>query len=243
MRQAEKAAAHREVILRTIKRVGLAVAFVLIVAIAYSWWSARAERRLGEASDIFNAEVTTTPPASAAARTFKTDEDKYRAALEAYRRVSTSWLYRWTDYGAMAKYYEAVCQLHLNPTEGQTALEMLAKENSLTGRLARIALAEHAVAKNEFSRAESLYKQLVDDPGPLPKPQLQLGLARTLELQGKNAEAVALYVQVAKERLEEPEKAEAVARIAALDPAALDQVPTPAPPEKPPTALDKYTKK
>jgi predicted negative regulator of RcsB-dependent stress response len=243
MRQAEKVVEHRDPIVGTIKRIGLAILLIIVVTVGYNWWSARAERRLGEASDVFNAEVTATPPANAATRTFKTDEEKYRAAMEAYRRVSTSSLYSWTDYGDTAKYYEAVCQLHLNPTEGQSALENLAKDNSLTARLARVALAEHAIAKNDFGKAESLYKQLVDDPGPLPKPQLQLGLARTMELQGKKSEAVALYVQVAKDRLQEPEKAEAVARIAAIDPKALDQVPTPKPPEKPPSALDKYTKK
>jgi hypothetical protein len=221
------------------------VAIVLVVGISlgYSWWEGRVEQRLGEAFDIFNAKVSQTPPTNAAERSYKTEDQKYRAALQAYRRVSTSWLYKFTGYNKTARYYEALCQLHLNPSEGQKALERLAQGGSMMARLAKLALAEHLLTKGESARADTLYRELIADPGQLPKPQLQLGLARALELQGKKSDAVALYLEVAKERAQEQEKTEAVARLADIDPKALDQLPAESPASTPRDVLARYKKK
>jgi tetratricopeptide (TPR) repeat protein len=242
-RQAERARQHREPIRRTLMLTGLIIAVIVVTTSSYVLWKGRAERRLAEAYDIFSAEVTENPPANATARTFKTEPEKYWAALEAYRRVSTSSLYGFSDYDERAEYYEAVCRLRLNQPEGQTMLEALAKDGSTTGHLARLALAEHFVSRGEPARAETLYRELVNDPGQLPKPQLQLGLARALALQGKKSEAVNLYLEVARQWAEQPERTEAIARLTELDPSALDQLPTGPASATPRDALAKYKKK
>lgn len=240
-KQAEWTRRHRTPIRKTLYAAAVAIIVIFAGILGYSYWDRTAERRLAEAFDIFNAEVTETPAPTTRGRTYRTDQEKYRAALEAYKRVAEKWYYRFSDDGKTAKYYEAVCQLHLNSPEGQASLERLAEGSSMTARLARLALAEHAITEGDAARAETLYRQLVGDAGPLPKPQLQLGLARALEAQGKKPEAVALYVEIAKERSKEMEGSEAIARLANLDPAALDQVPSP-PPSAQRNALSRYKK-
>jgi len=241
-RQAERARLHKEPIRRTM--IGFLATIVLLSAsgLGYSLWKGAAQTHLARAFDLFNADVTETPPASPAVRTYKTEEEKYRAALEAYQRVSDRWYYKYSGYGETASYYKALCQLHLKPSEGQALLERLAQGHSMTARLARLALAQHVIAQGDGARAETLYRQLIQEPGQLPKPHLQLGLARALELQGKKADAVNLYVEIAKERAQELEGSEAVNRLAVLDPKALDQLPTnPRSPAR--DALSRYTKK
>ncbi|MBI3951676.1 MAG: hypothetical protein HY314_14595 [Acidobacteria bacterium] len=242
-KQAERAQQYREPIRRTLILIGVIIVLAVGSSLGYSYWKGTAEKRLGEALDILNARVTDTPPTNAIERTYNTEEEKYRAAVDAFKRVSTVWYYKFTDYSRTAKYYEGACQLHLNPSEGQAMLERLAQGNSMTARLARLALVEHFIANGDAARAETLYRQLVDDPGPLPKPQLQLGLARALELQGKKSDAINLYLQIAKERAEEQERTEAVARLVDLDPKALDQLPEKPASSTPPDALARYKKK
>lgn len=241
-RQAERVWQHREPIRRTLYILAAIILLVVGSSLGYSLWTGTAESRLAQAYDIFSAEVSETPPANATGRTYKSEEEKYQAALAAYSRVSDRWYYKYSDYGDLARYHKALCQLHLKASEGQASLEGLAQGDSMTARLARLALAEHFVAQGDGARAEALYRQLLQEPGQLPKPRLQLGLARALELQGKKADAISLYVEVAKERAQDQEGPEAVSRLAELDPKALDQVPTESP-STPRDALARYKKK
>lgn len=241
-RQAEWVQQHREPIRRTLYILLTTLVFLIGGGLGYSLWRGTAERRLAQAYDIFTAEVSQEPPTNATGRVYKTETEKYQAALEAYSRVSDRWYYKYSDYGDIARYHKALCQLHLNAAEGRASLERLAHGDTVIARLARLALAEHFLAQGEGARAEALYRQLVQEPGQLPQPRLQLGLARALQMQGKKAEAVNLYLKVAKERTQDPERSEAISQLADLDPKALDQLPQ-EPPSAPRDALARYKKK
>jgi tetratricopeptide (TPR) repeat protein len=244
-KQAEWAGQHRQSIYRNISITVGTIVLVIGSIIGYSFWTDAAEERLGNAFDIFNAQVTEEPPADTNQRTYKKEEDKYRAALEAYRRVSEPWYWRLTDYADTAKYFAAVCQLHLasEESQGKAQLEQMVDDDSTTGRLARVALAEYLLTKGDGAGAEKYYRQLVESPGDLPKPRLQLELARALEAQGKKQDAVNLYLQVARDNKKEPIAREAVTRLAALDPAALDQAPSEDEMQGETDVLAKYKKK
>jgi predicted negative regulator of RcsB-dependent stress response len=222
-KQADWARQRRAAILRIIYRTAAGIAAILVIVFGYSYWERTAERRLATAFDIFNAQVSDTPPADTSQRHYTTEDEKYRAALDAFKRVSDPWYYSLTDYAGTAAYYVAVCQIHVKPEEGKAALEKLANGSSTTARLARLALAEHLLTTGDAAGA--LYQRLVDDPGDLPKARLQLELARALAAQQKKQEAVNLYLQIIREHKKEPIAREALTRLARLEPAALDQAP------------------
>jgi len=242
-RRAEWARRHRAEIRRTVFTTVTMLVLLAVGVGGYSVWKMSAEKRLARAFDLFNAPVGETSATNSQLQPhFKTEEQKYRAALQAYKRVSDAWYYSFSEYGEQARYYVALCQLHLNAPEGEKLLEELAKGDTVTARLAQVALAEHFIASGEPARARELYRALVKDPGPLPAAQVKLALARALALEGKKEEAVALYVEVAKAEAQKPDGQEAILRLAELDPAALDEIPqsssTP-----PPDALARYRKK
>jgi tetratricopeptide (TPR) repeat protein len=243
VKQSEWARQHERSIYRTIYMTVAAIVLVVGSALGYSFWKGAAEQRLGQAFDIFNAQVGEEPPAGSLQRYYRTEEEKYRLALEAYQRVSNSWVYRFSDYAEAAEYYAAVCQLHLKPEEGQATLERIANDRSMTARLARLALAEHLLAKGDGARAESFYRRLLDDPGDFPKTKLQLELARALAIQGKKQDAINLYLQIAQENKKDPIAREALTQLAKLDPAALDKAPSEEDMQGETDVLAKYKKK
>ncbi|RMG55860.1 MAG: hypothetical protein D6723_01805 [Acidobacteria bacterium] len=242
-KRAEWARRHRAQIRQTVFIVGTILVLLAAGIGGYSLWKTTAEKRLARAFDLFNAPVGETSATNSQLQPrFKTEEQKYRAALQAYKRVSDAWYYRFSDYGEQAQYYVALCQLHLDAPKGEKLLEELAKGDTVTARLARVALAEHFIAKGEPARARELYEALVKDPGPLPLARVKLALARALALEGKKDDAVALYVEVAKAEAQKPDGREAILRLAELDPAALDEIPQEAS-TPPPDALARYQKK
>ncbi len=213
---------HRSRIIRT----GVALIALLLLILGTLLFRAsqreNAEKALAEAYEIFTAEVTSSsPPSDPTHRTYSSEEQKYREALNAFSRVAQ----KYSRYRELANYYAALCQLHLNPSEGRRALEQLAQGKAEIARLARLALAEHLLASGDPAGAEKHYRHLLGDLGELPEASVRLGLARALELQQKKAEAVQLYVKIATDfRTQEAGRA-ARERLALLDPLALEKVP------------------
>jgi tetratricopeptide (TPR) repeat protein len=213
---------HRRQIIRT--AIGLLALLVLVTGTALFTTSRRegAEKALAEAYEIFTAEVTSTSSSSdPTRRTYSSEEQKYREALEAFTRLAQ----KYPSYRDVAEYYAALCKLHLNRSEGARDLERLAQGKGETARLARLALAEHLLASGDPAGAERQYRQLLEDPGELPQAPLKLGLARALEFQGKKVEAVELYVKIATDYRAQDAGRTARERLAALDPSALERVP------------------
>lgn len=211
---------HRHQILRTAIGIGALLALALGTAVFTAHRRESAEKALAEAFEIFTAEVATTPSDSTR-RTYPSEEQKYREALDAFTRLA----HKYSRYRELAEYYAALCKLHLGQSEGKRDLERLAQGKGRTARLARLALAEHLLAMNDPAGAEAHYRRLLEDPGELPEAALKLGLARALELQGKTSDAVALYVKIATEYRTQEAGRTARERLAALDPLALERVP------------------
>ncbi|MCS6816006.1 MAG: hypothetical protein N0A16_04660 [Blastocatellia bacterium] len=211
---------HRRQILRTAMGIGALLVLVLGTVLFTAYRREGAEKAWAEAYEIFTAEVTSTPSDSLR-RTYASEEQKYREALDAFTRLAQ----KHPSYRALAEYYAALCKLHLRQPEGKADLERLAEGKGQTARLARLALAEHLLATGDPAGAEKHYRRLLEDPGELPEAVLKLDLARSLELQGKTSEAVDLYVKIATDYRTEEVGRTARERLATLDPIALERVP------------------
>lgn len=211
---------HRRQIIRTALGVFALLALVIGTVAVTAYRQERAEKALAEAYEIFTAEVTSSP-ADPGRRTYTSEEQKYRDARDAFSRLARTY----PSYRELAEYYAALCQLRLNPSEGQADLERLAEGKGHTARLARLAVAEHLLATGKAASAEKHYRRLLEDPGELPEAPLKLGLARALEVQGKKADAIELYVKIATEYRTHDAGRTARERLADLDPAALERVP------------------
>ncbi len=242
-RLAERVIKRKESILRYTIRAGMAVVLLAGAYLGNSVLQSRAERSLSNALGIINADVGTTPSADPSRKHFATDEERYKAALDAFRPLATKWYYALSGHRDLARYYFAISQLHLDPAAGQTALEKIAESGSSANRMAKFSLAEHYGATGKYQEAEARYRNLAQDPGDLPKSPIQLALARTLNFEGKKSEAVELYVKLATDYRTEEDGRQAIEALASLDPAALDRVP-PEPKLRPDTdRLAKYRKK
>ncbi len=211
---------HRHQILRTAAGIGALLVLVLGTLLFTAYRRESAEKALAEAYEIFTAEVTSTPSDSTR-RTYASEEQKYREALDAFTRLAQ----KHPSHRELAQYYAALCKLHLRQSEGKRDLEQLAEGEGRTARLARLALAEHLLVTDDPTGAERHYRRLLEDPGELPEAVLKLGLARALELQGKRSDAIDLYVKIAAEYRTQDAGRTARERLAALDPLALERVP------------------
>jgi len=211
---------HRRQILRTAVGIGALLVLVLGTMLFTAYRRESAEKTLAEAYEIFTAEVTSTPSDSTR-RTYASEEQKYREALQAFTRLAQ----KHPSSRELAEYYAALCKLHLRQPEGKRDLERLAEGKGRTARLARLALAEHLLATNDPTGAERHYRRLLEDPDELPQAPLKLGLARALELQGKRSDAIDLYVKIATEYRTQDAGRTARERLATLDPVALERVP------------------
>jgi len=210
---------HRRQILRTVTGISALLALALGTVLFTAYRRENAEKALAEAYEIFTAEVTSTPSDSTR-RTYASEEQKYREALEAFTRLAQ----KHPSYRELAEYYAALCKLHLRQPDGRRDLERLAEGKGRTAQLARLALAEHLLAADDPAGAEKHYRRLLEDPGELPEATLKLGLARALELQGKKSEAVELYVKIATDYRTQDAGRTARERLADLDPIALERV-------------------
>lgn len=218
---AEWALRHRQSLIRISLLIGVTVVLVSGVLLYLRYQQESAQQAFAQAYEIFVAEVTQTPSGDPTRRTYASEEQKYREALEAFTRVAS----RYRSHREMATYYAAVCKIKLNQPEGKTELERLANAQTRSGRLARMALAEHLFAQGDYAGAEQHYRHLLTDPGEIPEADIRLALARCLEYQGKRQEAVDLYLKLATDHRDEDQGREAVERLAWLDPTALEKLP------------------
>lgn len=218
---------------------------VLLLAAVYGGnglLQSRVEKNLATALGMINGDVGVAPSADPSRKHYTTQEEKYKAALDAFLPLATKWYYALSGRRDLAQYYVAVCRLHLDPAAGEAELKSLAEKKSSPGRLAKLSLAEHNLSAGKFSEAAALYRNLAEDPGEIPKGEVNLMLAKALAFDGKKAEAVDLYAKIATENRTGEDGRQAVNELALLDPAALDRVP-PEPKAQPDTdRLAKYKK-
>lgn len=132
--------------------------------------------------------------------TFESVEERYRAALEAFQRVTQR--YGSLPQGREAHYYSALCQVGLGEIEDAEALleEVVRERGDLLYSLASQALATVKSQKSDYAGSAEIYRALVDDPqDPLPKDQLLFALAQELEKDDRLEEARQTYQRFLEE--------------------------------------------
>ncbi len=155
-----------------------------------------AQRELGKAMSYYHGQIDAgaqeDPYALGATPTFRSEEDKYRAASALFSTIVTR--FGASKIGVMGRYYLGLCQIHLKQqSEAISSLEAAANNTSdrTVGYLAKKVLANYYVESGEAPKGQEILQGMLKDPQcDLPKEDLQLDLSRALSAQGKRAEAL-----------------------------------------------------
>ena len=157
---------------------------------------AQAQEKLTKGMDFFHAEVNTTatddPYSKGDVPTFKSDQDKYKAAAIEFSAIVDG-----KSFGkvpVVARYYLGLSQLRSGEKqEAMRNLEMVStnsKDRTL-GFLAKKVLATEHLTSGNPKGAKDILEGLIRDPQcQLPKGELSLQLSRALVAQGKRDEAI-----------------------------------------------------
>lgn len=185
------------------KKVAVLAAAAAVIALAvygaFLYLESReagAQEHLGRGMDFFHGEIaadaTEDPYAKGATPTFRSDADKYQAAAREFSTVISSVGY--SKLAIIARYYLGLTQMQLGQREEALKnLEAAAgnSRNRTIGYLAKKRLAGDALDQKDYQRAAEILQAMIKDPKcDLPKEELNLQLARALEGQGKQEEAL-----------------------------------------------------
>lgn len=197
-------AALRELYLqhqRKLALLGGAVLLVIAVAVGSLLYVRSQRTQAGEifarALATFHAPVIPAPPVNNPnMEFFKTDAEKYAAALEQFREVAEG--FSWYAQGKMAQYYAALCQRELGklPEAEQDLVSIAGGGNRDLAGLAKVALAGIYAQTGREEEAGKLYEEMGDDPtSTVPKATAQLALAELYQ-KIRPEQAVDLYQQI-----------------------------------------------
>jgi len=201
-----------------------AAALILAAVLGWRFWSAQQSQKASVAFDsaikTFEARLRTPgEPEEPGEVTFVVEKIKYQDARKKFDEVAAN--YSLTQQGTMARYYSALCSMHLDETDkATTALRSLAGgSNAEVASLANLALADMAAQAGKTDEAAKILTDLIDHPTVLvPKARAQMVLAG-LYRKSKPAEAAKLYEQVKKDYPDTPLSEEADRRLSELGPA------------------------
>jgi len=189
------------------KAVGIAVAVVLIVAVAYAGWKFYSDRQNLKASaamDVamkaFNGQIRTgNQPIDTGEPVYSSEAARAQDASQKFLEVADK--YPRTNSGKLARYYAALC---LEDLERQNqALEELKKLDAGNDKelaaMAQYQIANIYARTGKTDEAVKIYRALADANSVfVPKPMVLLELADLLR-QSKPQEAAALYEQLKKD--------------------------------------------
>lgn len=204
---------------RNINYILMVAGLIIVVALTSFIWKTYQDSRDAEAQIAFSdalekfhapvdeedqvddpAQETSSPDQQTKYR-FTTSQERYEESLEAFRTVAETYSGFWL--GEMSRYYAGLSLIELDRTEdAKQELQTAIDESSWADvkNLARNALAQIAVAENNYEQAVQLYEQIVEESSAnLPVDMALLRLARNLELTGNLQEALARYRQVTSE--------------------------------------------
>jgi tetratricopeptide (TPR) repeat protein len=202
---------------------GIALFAALAFGIIYYFTEYRNNKALAafnEAYTKFTATVGTSPPTpglpAANKVTYPDNETKYREAGAAFEKLADGY----SAYDDVGRYYAGLSYLEVEADKGLKLLEEVATSASdaEVKNQARLALAERSARDGQFERAETLYQQLIDEPGALPPAYLKGRLALVKERLGKSAEAASLYRQVVDADRDSPAGIDAEKGLQRVDP-------------------------
>ena len=160
---------------------------------------AAAADAFGKALSTYHTLVTQQTIQDPRARYFKTNEEKYKQALEEFTQVSEQ--FRRYRQGRWARYYVALCQRGVGQSaEAEKELAALAGESDPDlVAVAKMALASLYQQTSRTTDAEKIYRELESNPTLLvPKPVAQIALAELYQ-NTNPSQATALYQQIEKE--------------------------------------------
>jgi len=200
-------------------------AAALILAAVFGWrfWSAQQSQKasiaLDDAMKTFQARIRAPgEPEEPGETTFVVEKIKYQEAQKKFDAVARE--YSLTQQGTFARYYSALCALHLNePDKAGADLRSLASgSDAEVASLAKLSLAEMASEAGKTDEAAKYLTDLIDHPTALvPKARAEMALA-ALYHKTKPAEAARLYQQIKKEFPESPLAEEADRKLSELGP-------------------------
>jgi predicted Zn-dependent protease len=190
--------------------------------------NARAERAaeaLAEAFRIDQAPVANPLPANVSPA-FKSDEEKNKAAYEAFTKVANE---HSSYYGDLARYLAAVKQLNFDAGKAEATLRELAGKNSDVSAQARLALAERYEATGRVKEALDELQKLKAAPGDVAPAVVDLSLAEAYEASGDNQKAADLYFDLASQFQGKQSAigSRALTRLAILAPERVEKLPEP----------------
>lgn len=199
---------------------------VVVFAAVFGWrfWSAQQAQKASVAFDgamqNYVARIRTPgEPEEPGEVTFVVEKLKYQEARKKFDQVAKD--YSLTQQGTMARYYSALCSIHLNETDkAMSDLRILTSSNNAeVASLANLQLADLAAQAGKTDDAVKILTQLIDHPtAVVPKARAQMNLA-DIYRKSKPAEAAKLYEQVKKDYPDTPLSEEADRRLTEMGPA------------------------
>jgi len=200
-------------------------AAALILAAIFGWrfWSGQQAQRAGasfdEAMKTFEARLRTPGEAEDPGEvTYVVEKLKYQEARRKFNAVAEK--YSLTSQATLARYYSALCSIHLGEMDQASATlhTLAAGSDAEVASLANLSLADIAAQAGKTDEAAKYLTGLIDKPTALvPKARAQLALAE-LYRKSKPAEAAKLYEEIKKEFPDTPLAEEADRRLAEIGP-------------------------
>lgn len=197
----------------------------LVLAAVFGWrfWSAQQSQKASAAFDLamktYEARLRTPgEPEDPGEVTYVVENIKYQDARKKFDEVAKN--YSLTQQGTFARYYSALCSLHLNEVDKAAGeFRSLADGgNAEVAALAKLSLVDIAVQSGKTDDAVKLLTDLMDHPTALvPKARAQFVLAGIYR-KTKPAEAAKLYEQVKKDYPDTPLSEEADRRLSEMGP-------------------------
>jgi predicted negative regulator of RcsB-dependent stress response len=194
---------------------------VIVVALAIFGWryysqhqTAAASAQMGEALRIFDARIRGVgEPTQPGEVTYVDEKNKYEDAARKFTSIADS--YSRTRPGQQARYFDALCQIHLG-RDAQADAELIKLSDSSDADVASLAKFQRAglYAKNgKAAAAIPLYQSLMANPTVLvPKPLVMLALADVYS-HSNSSESIKLLNQIKTEFPNTPAADEATKRL------------------------------
>jgi tetratricopeptide (TPR) repeat protein len=204
----------RETIVDAVKSVSIhgrqlayIIGVVLLVAlIAFGWFFYEQKQKeasqnvLGIALEKFNTAVgePEAPNAPKPAYTFKTDSEKYKAALKDFEKVINE--YGNTQAADQARYMAGVCSFYLNDlpkTEKYLKESGKVSERNILYYQSRLALADLYMKTGKPDQSVQILKEATEKRNPpVPSEYLLFKLAESYDKLGKKKEARETYQKI-----------------------------------------------
>jgi predicted negative regulator of RcsB-dependent stress response len=194
---------------------------VIVVAVSVFGWRYYAQRQtasasaaMGDALRTFSARIRTVgEPTQPGELSYVDEKNKYEDAAKKFTDIANT--YSRTKPGQQARYFDALCQIHLgHDAQADAELSKLSDSgNDDVASLAKFQLATLDVKNGKTAQAIPLYQSLIANPTVLePKPLVMLALADVYS-KTSPSEATKLLTQIKTEFPNTPAADEANKRL------------------------------